>query len=156
MAALGGFRPHLPCGAASVRRGRACLSSSSVSPARRFARCGAKRLHAPGQHMRRRRNVGCRVGRLDSSPHGLVLAVGEAEDDGGPWLCMALPLRMPSRGLHPGPRHRRLSFSSVFTRVFTLTSSSGGERLPCPEGQDGPLPTPPEPSPTCAASPGLG
>ncbi len=50
-----------------------------------------------------------------------------------------------------GPRHRRLSFSSVFTRVFTLTSSSGGERLPCPEGQDGPLPTP---SPTCAASPG--
>jgi hypothetical protein len=36
-AALGGFRPHLPCGAASVRRVRACLSSSSVSPARRFA-----------------------------------------------------------------------------------------------------------------------
>jgi hypothetical protein len=52
-----------------------------------------------------------------------------------------------------GPRHRRLSFSSVFTRVFTLTSSSGGERLLCLEGQDGPLPTP---SPTCAASPGLG
>ena len=41
--------------------------------------------------------------RLDSSPRGLLLAVGEAEDGGDPWLCMAVPLGMPSRGLHLGP-----------------------------------------------------
>jgi len=53
--------------------------------------------------MRRRRYVGCRVRRISSSPHELVLAVGEAKDGGGLWLCVAEPLRMPSRGLHPGP-----------------------------------------------------
>ncbi|NAZ32789.1 MAG: hypothetical protein GU356_00590 [Pyrobaculum sp.] len=75
---------------------RACLNSSSVSPASRPSTRGYR-------HLRRRRYVGCRVWRLDSSPRGLLLAVGEAEDGGDPWLCMAVPLGMPSRGLHLGP-----------------------------------------------------
>jgi hypothetical protein len=33
----------------------------------------------------------------------LLLVVEEAEDGGDPWLCIAVPLRMPSRGLHLGP-----------------------------------------------------
>ena len=75
------------------------------------------------------------------------LQSGEAEDGGDPWLCMAVPLRMPSRGLHLGALGTAASAFPRFYEGFTLTSSSGGERLPCPEGQDGPLPTPPEPSP---------
>jgi len=91
----------------------ACLSSFSAFPARRLNGRGAWAAPRAGRLLRYRCCVVCRVGvprRLAAWIRPVVLVVEEGEDDGGLRLCMAVPLRRPSRGLHLAggdSKHRR-------------------------------------------------
>ena len=71
-----------------------------------------------------------------------MLVVAEVEHDGGLWLCMSYLSGGLAEVFIWGPRHRRLSFSSVFTRVLLLLALAAMSVFHARRGQDGPLPTP--------------
>jgi hypothetical protein len=68
----------------------------------------------------------------------VVPVVGEAEYDGGLWLCMAAPFQRPSRGLHLGLGTAVVSSNSLllghgwawgWSAGFLLGACGGRRRL---------------------------